>query len=52
MIPYNDIADILFYQNYAQKIFGMGSLGIKISSGNFFNNIIYVRFCRGFKRYN
>lgn len=42
MIPYNDIADILFYQNYAQKIFGMGSLGIKISSGNFFNNIIML----------
>ena len=42
MIPYDDIADILFYQNYAQKIFGMGSLGVKISSGNFFNNIIML----------
>ena len=42
MIPYNDIADILFYQNYAQKIFGMGNLGVKISSGNFFNNIIML----------
>lgn len=42
MIPYNDIADILFYQNYAQKIFGMGSLGVKISSGNIFNNIIML----------
>jgi len=42
MIPYNDIADILFYQNYAQKIFGMGSLGIKIKSGSFFNNIIML----------
>lgn len=42
MIPYSDIADILFYQNYAQKIFGMGSLGIKISSGSFFNNIIML----------
>lgn len=42
MIPYNDIADILFYQNYAQKIFGMGSLGVKILSGNFFNNIIML----------
>lgn len=42
MIPYNDIADILFYQNYAQKLFGMGSLGVKISSGNFFNNIIML----------
>ena len=42
LIPYNDIEDILFYQNYSQRIFGMGSLGIKISSGNFFNNIIML----------
>lgn len=42
MIPYNDIADVLFYQSYAQKIFGMGSLGVKISSGSFFNNIIML----------
>jgi len=42
MIPYDDIADILFYQNYAQRIFGMGSLGVKISSGNIFNNIIML----------
>lgn len=42
MIPYGDIVDILFYQNYAQKLFGMGSLGVKIASGNFFNNIIML----------
>lgn len=42
IIPYEDIADILFYQNYAEKIFGMGKLGIKIRSGNFLNNIIML----------
>ena len=42
MIPYGDIVDILFYQNYLQKLFGMGGLGIKIASGNFFNNIIML----------
>jgi len=42
MIPYSDIVDIIFYQDYAQKIFGMGRLGIKIASGSFFNNIIML----------
>lgn len=42
IIPYEDIADILFYQNYAEKLFGMGKLGIKIRSGNFLNNIIML----------
>lgn len=42
MIPYGDIVDILFYQNYLQRIFGMGGLGVKITSGNFFNNIIML----------
>lgn len=42
MIPYSDIADVLYYQNYAQKLFGMGGLGIKLRSGNFFNNIVML----------
>ena len=42
IIPYEDIADILFYQNYAEKIFRMGQLGVKIRSGNFLNNIIML----------
>lgn len=42
IIPYEDVADILFYQNYAEKIFGMGKLGVKIRSGNFLNNIIML----------
>jgi len=42
IIPYSDIVDILFYQNYAQRVIGMGRLGVKIASGKLFNNIIML----------
>lgn len=42
LVPYTDIEDILFYQNYAQKLLKMGSLGVKTRSGNIFNKIVML----------